>query len=78
MLHGYGVMLACDALREGVDDLATLRRELDRRSGMEAFRALLVDHFGTRADLLKLNRAYSRVQALHDEHPDLDRANGWR
>ncbi|WP_298798353.1 dynamin family protein [uncultured Pseudonocardia sp.] len=71
MLHGYGVMLACDVLREGVTDLATLRAELDRRSGMAMFRQLLVDHFGARADLLKLNRAYSRVQALPDENHGL-------
>jgi hypothetical protein len=72
ILHGYGVMLACDILREGVDDIATLRRELDQRSGLKAFRQLLVDHFGGRADLIKLNRAYSQVQALPAEHPGLE------
>ena len=66
-LSGYGIMLACEVLREGADDVATLRRELDRRSGMAEFRQLLVDHFGNRAELIKLNRAYARMQAMPDE-----------
>ncbi|MGE0170978.1 dynamin family protein [Nocardioides sp.] len=71
LLHGYGIMLACEVVRNGADDLDTVRAEIDAISGMAAFRQLLVDHFGARADLLKLNRAYSRVQALPGEHVGL-------
>jgi len=67
-LSAYGVALACELIREGLDDLAALRAELDRRSGMAEVRALLVDHFGRRAELVKLNRVYGRVQALPAVH----------
>jgi hypothetical protein len=62
-LSGYGVMTACDIVRDRVD-LATLRRELDRRSGMTAFRELLGGHFGNRAELIKLNQAFGQLQAM--------------
>jgi hypothetical protein len=66
-LSGYGIMLATGILREGVTDLATLRRELDVRSGMAGFRQMLVDHFGNRAELIMLNRVYGRVQGMLSE-----------
>jgi hypothetical protein len=63
-LSGYGVMTACDIVRDGGVGLAALRHELDRRSGMAAFRELLVGHFGNRAELIKLNQAFGRLQAM--------------
>lgn len=64
MFSPYGIVLACDLLRERHRDLAALREGLDDRTGMATFRQLLVEHFGARASLVKLNRAFGRVQAL--------------
>lgn len=60
----YGIVLACDLLRDRRCDLATLRDGLDDRTGIAAFRQLLVEHFGARAGLVMLNRAFGRVQVL--------------
>ncbi|MFE1317772.1 dynamin family protein [Kitasatospora phosalacinea] len=64
LLAGYGLTLACGLLRDGVPDLPALRAELDRRSGLAEFRSLLADHFGARADLLKLRRLVDRSRTL--------------
>lgn len=61
---GYGIVLACSLVRQGVDDLATLQAELDQRSGLAGFRRLLVDHFGNRADLITLKGLIEQVRAL--------------
>jgi hypothetical protein len=67
-LAACGIMLASQLIRaEGVADLATLRRELDERSGLTAFRALLAEHFGRRADLIKLQRLLAQVSELPRE-----------
>ena len=60
----YGLLLACEILRGGVRDLPTLQAELDERTGMAAFRQSLIEHFGSRAELVMLDRAFARVQTL--------------
>ncbi|MFC5664508.1 dynamin family protein [Kitasatospora misakiensis] len=69
LLAGYGLTLACGLLRDGVDRLPELRAELDRRSGLADFRRLLTDHFGARADLIKLRRIVDRARTLPDTLP---------
>jgi hypothetical protein len=61
-LSGYGIVLACELIREGVGNPAGLREELAKRSGLPAFRDLLTGHFGNRADLIKLQRAMTALQ----------------
>ncbi len=61
---GYGIVLAARLIREGADTRETLRAELHRGSGMADFRALLTDHFGHRAELVKLARAVQHTRAL--------------
>ncbi|MEV6975894.1 dynamin family protein [Kitasatospora sp. NPDC093806] len=69
LLAGYGLTLACGLIRDGVDNLPELRAELDRRSGLADFRRLLADHFGARADLIKLRRIVDRARTLPDTLP---------
>jgi hypothetical protein len=66
---GYGIALACQALREH-DDEEALRRELLERSGMTAFSKLLADQFASRAELIKLHGLIVRVAALAGELRD--------
>ncbi|GAB3983404.1 isoniazid-induced dynamin-like GTPase IniC [Actinoallomurus acanthiterrae] len=61
---GYGIVLACELIRAGVCDVEELRTELYDRSGLSGFRRLLVEHFGGRTDLLKLNRICHMVLSL--------------
>ncbi|MFJ8112669.1 dynamin family protein [Streptomyces sp. NPDC096132] len=61
---GYGIVLACDLVREGLTDGEGLARELRRRSGVEHLWGLLVDHFGNRATVVKLDRAVQEARAL--------------
>lgn len=61
---GYGIVLACGLLRDGVTGLAGLRAELIRQSGISDFRDLLVGHFGHRADLIKLQRVLAGLRSL--------------
>lgn len=61
---GYGIVLACSLLRDGLTDPADLRTELIRRSGISDFRDLLVGHFGNRADLIKLQRVIADLHGL--------------
>jgi hypothetical protein len=49
-----------------VADEDTLRAELTSRSGMADFRRSLVDHFGRRADLIKLQHLTGEVRSLRD------------
>ncbi|PPK68518.1 hypothetical protein V5P93_004375 [Actinokineospora auranticolor] len=60
----YGIVLACDLTRAGVDSVAALRTELANRSGLNRFRTLLADHFGRRADLIKVAHTLSRTNTL--------------
>jgi hypothetical protein len=60
----YGLVLACGIVRAGATDRAGLRAEMDKRSGMAALRRALVEHFGSRAELVMLNGAYTRIQSL--------------
>ena len=60
-------MLACHLIREGVDDPAKLREQLREISGLTKFRQTLVDHFGERADLIKLDRLIERTRDLCDD-----------
>ncbi|MFB7928355.1 dynamin family protein [Streptomyces sp. NPDC056039] len=61
---GWGVVRACRSIREGADTVDTLRGELLRVSGVDALRALLRDHFGGRADLIKAAQAFRTVPRL--------------
>jgi hypothetical protein len=61
---GYGIALACDLIRQGVADEDALRAELSARSGMTAFRRSLVDHFGSRADLIKLQQLTAQARGI--------------
>lgn len=60
-LGGYGIVLSCGLIRDGVSGLAELTAELTERSGLLAFRELLTGHFGNRADLMKLQRAMTAL-----------------
>ncbi|GAA0398735.1 isoniazid inducible gene protein IniC [Acrocarpospora corrugata] len=64
LFGGYGIALACALIRNGIDSIPELRTELLNRSGLTAFRTLLTDHFGNRADLIKLSRAIQDVRRL--------------
>ncbi|WP_431676867.1 dynamin family protein [Kitasatospora sp. KL5] len=73
LLTPYGVHLACRLLHEErAADLPALRGLLLARSGIGGFTGLLEDHFGARADLVRLrgrlDHAY-RVQARPAEPP---------
>ena len=61
---GYGIVLACQLIRDGIADEDTLRAELAVRSGMAEFRRSLVSHFGNRADLIKLQQLIGQVKAI--------------
>lgn len=61
---GYGIVLACALLRDGLNDPLSMRTELIKRSGLEGFRDLLAGHFGNRADLIKLQRLISYLRTL--------------
>lgn len=62
-LGAFGITLSCDLIRDGVTDRDTLCGELFERSGLAAFHRLLVDHFGARADLIKLQDVIADVEA---------------
>jgi hypothetical protein len=63
----YGIALACGLLRDGVDDPAVLRAELTARSGIAEFKRLLTEHFGNRADLVKLRGLLDQAYRERDE-----------
>ena len=63
VFHRYGIWLACDLIRHGVDNAAELRRELEDRSGMPELRRELTERFAGHAGLIKTARA---VQEVHD------------
>ena len=63
-----GLVLACQLIREGVTDPGELRRRLRDLSGLTGFRQLLVEHFGERADLIKLIRLIKRTRTLRATH----------
>ena len=68
-MERYGVVLACQLLRDGVDTIADLRAELLERSGLNSFRDLLLAHFGNRADVIKLDRVIQDVKKLRTATP---------
>ncbi|MGD0705840.1 MAG: dynamin family protein [Trebonia sp.] len=61
-LGGYGIVLSCGLIRDGLDSRAGLRQELIDRSGMAAFKRLLGGHFGNHADAIKLQRVIAVLQ----------------
>ncbi|MEV7168245.1 dynamin family protein [Streptomyces sp. NPDC093224] len=82
-LSPYGVHLACRLLHEGfVDDPAGLRAALLERSGIGAFTDLLENHFGGRADLIRLRGRLDHVYEVRScpaerlSETDLRRADG--
>jgi len=66
----YGIALACSLVRDGAADERTLRTELAARSGMTDFRRSLVDHFGRRADLIKLQHLTGQVRDIPELFAD--------
>jgi Dynamin family len=66
----YGIVLACGLIRDGIADEESLRGELSDRSGMTAFRRLLVEHFGHRADVIKLQGIIGHVSEQVDDLAD--------
>ncbi|MFE1959267.1 dynamin family protein [Streptomyces sp. NPDC059479] len=61
---GYGTVLACALARDGLTDRAGLREELLRRSGVVRLGQVLTEHFGNRADLVKLDAAVKEMGEL--------------
>jgi len=61
-LGGYGIVLSCGLIRDGLDTRTGLREELIARSGVAAFKQLLAGHFGNHADAIKLQRAIAALQ----------------
>ncbi|MFE4831045.1 dynamin family protein [Streptomyces sp. NPDC056672] len=61
---GYGTVLACALARDGLTDRAGLREELLRRSGVVRLGQVLTEHFGNRADLVKLDAAVQEMGEL--------------
>ncbi len=61
-LGGYGIVISCGLIRDGLDNLGELREQLVALSGISAFRDLLTGHFGNRADLIKLQRVIAALQ----------------
>ncbi|MEH1013117.1 dynamin family protein [Micromonospora sp. CPCC 206060] len=70
-LSPYGIDLACRVLRERhAGDLPQLRDLLLAHSGIVGFTRLLTDHFGRRADLVKLRGLLDQMYHLRDELAD--------
>lgn len=65
----YGIVTACCLVREDAEDIGALRAELLERSGVQDFRRLLLDHFGNRADVIKVNRAVQQARSLTGRLP---------
>jgi hypothetical protein len=62
---GYGIALACELIGgKDVKDPVGLRDLLGQRSGLVDLRRLLLDHFGRRADIIKLRRVIDDVATL--------------
>jgi hypothetical protein len=61
----YGVALACELISsKDATNPEDLRALLSNRSGLTALRRLLLDHFGHRADIIKLRRVIDDVATL--------------
>jgi actin-like ATPase involved in cell morphogenesis/WD40 repeat protein len=69
MFHRYGIWLACDLIRRGVDNAAELRRELEDRSGMPELRRELTERFAGHAGLIKTARAVQEVNVIPERLP---------
>ncbi|GAA2095852.1 dynamin family protein [Actinomadura alba] len=61
-LGGWGVHLACTALRDGLGE-EQVRDHLVEQSGVTELRELALRHFGNRSMLIKLNQAVRSVRA---------------
>lgn len=64
-LGQYGVWLACSLIRQGTNNLETLKTELLVSSGVSELRNLIVSHFGHRAFLIKLNTALQEINSAY-------------
>jgi len=71
----YGIWLASELIGgRDANSAAQLRELLAHRSGLTALRRLLLDHFGHRADIIKLRRVIDDVASLPDRlAPSTDR-----
>jgi Dynamin family len=52
----YGIHLACNYIRSGIDNQEQLSKLLLQHSGVSELRNLILSHFGDRAYLIKFNR----------------------
>ena len=64
-LGQYGVWLAYSLIRQGTNELATLKTELLNSSGVSELKHLIVSHFGHRAFLIKLNTALQEINSAY-------------
>jgi actin-like ATPase involved in cell morphogenesis/WD40 repeat protein len=64
VFHRYGLWLACDLIRRGVDHAVELRRELEERSGLPELRRELTERFAGHAGLIKTARAVQEVRGI--------------
>jgi Dynamin family len=64
LFGAYGIFLACELIRAGVDTAPELRAQLEQRSGLSDLRSLLTEHFSRRADVIKLRGAIDEAAAL--------------
>jgi GTPase SAR1 family protein len=56
-LDRYGIHLACNYIRSGIDNKEQLSKLLLQHSGVSELRKLILSHFGDRAYLIKFNRS---------------------
>jgi hypothetical protein len=64
----FGIRLAVEVVRSGVEGAAAIGGELRRRSGIDRVEEALERRFQTRADLLRADRALGTVAALADRY----------
>lgn len=59
----YGIKLACDKIREGVD-YEGVKKYLFEESGVEHLRQILISHFGNRSFIIKLSKSLRDLQKI--------------
>ena len=64
LFHPYGIWLACGLIRDGVNDVAELRRGLEERSSLPELRRELTERFAGHSGLIKVARAVEAVRGL--------------
>ena len=64
-LGQYGISLAYDYIREGVNSWEELKEKLLKYTKIEELRRLILSHFGNRALLIKLGTILQQISALY-------------